>query len=57
MAARGAIRDVGRVLNIPIATVNKVSKAIPNELGMTIEKALHASQELRSYCEADFSNR
>ena len=53
MAARGAIRDVGRVLNIPIATVNKVSKAIPNELGMTIEKALHASQELRGYCEAD----
>ena len=53
MAARGAIRDVGRVLNIPIATVNKVSKAIPNELGMTIEKALKASAELRSYCEED----
>lgn len=53
MAARGAIRDVGRVLNVPIATVNKVSKAIPNELGMTIEKALNASQELRGYCEAD----
>ena len=53
MAARGAIRDVGRVLNIPIATVNKVSKAIPNELGMTIDKALHASQELRGYCEED----
>ncbi len=53
MAARGAIRDVGRVLNISIATVNKVSKAIPNELGMTIDKALHASQELRGYCEED----
>ncbi len=53
MAARGAIRDVGRVLNIPIATVNKVSKSIPNELGMTIDKALHASQELRGYCEED----
>lgn len=53
MAARGAIRDVGRVLNVPITTVNKVAKAIPNELGMTIEKALHASQELRTYCEEE----
>lgn len=53
MAARGAIRDVGRVMNVPIATVNKVAKAIPNELGMTIDKALHASQELRNYCDED----
>lgn len=53
MAARGAIRDVGRVMNVPIATVNKVAKAIPGELGMTIEKALNASQELRTYCEED----
>jgi len=53
MAARGAIRDVGRVLNVPIATVNKVSKSIPNELGITIEKALQASAELRGYCEED----
>lgn len=53
MAARGAIRDVGRVMNIPIATVNKVSKAIPRDLGITIEKALQASAELRSYCEED----
>ena len=49
MAARGAIRDVGRVMNVPIATVNKVAKAIPGELGMTIEKALNASQELDVY--------
>ncbi len=53
MAARGAIRDVGRVMSVPITTVNKVAKAIPNELGMTIEKALNASQELRNYCEED----
>lgn len=53
MAAKGAIRDVGRVLNVPIATVNKVSKAIPNELGMTIEKALNASAELREYRDND----
>ena len=53
MAARGAVRDVGRVMNVPIATVNKVAKAIPNELGMTIEKALGVSQELREYCEND----
>ena len=53
MAARGAIRDVGRVLNVPIATVNKVSKSIPRDLGITIEKALQASAELRGYCEED----
>ncbi len=53
MAARAAIRDVGRVMNVPIATVNKVTKAIPRDLGITIEKALQASAELRGYCEED----
>lgn len=53
MAAKGAIRDVGRVMSIPITTVNKVSKMIPNELGITIQKALNSSQELRSFCKED----
>lgn len=53
MAARGAIRDVGRVMNIPIATVNKVSKSIPRDLGITLEKALKSSPELQAYCEED----
>ncbi len=40
MAARAAIRDVGRVLGMPYADVDVVAKAIPRELGITIEKAL-----------------
>lgn len=47
MAARAAIRDVGRVMNIPLGLVDKVAKLIPNELGITIPKALEVSSELR----------
>jgi len=47
MAARAAIRDVGRVMNIPLGLVDKVAKLIPNELGITISKALEVSPELR----------
>ncbi len=46
MAARGAIRDVGRVLNIHYDDVDKVAKMIPQELGMTLEKALNDSKDL-----------
>ncbi|WP_328597343.1 DNA polymerase III subunit alpha [Heliobacterium mobile] len=48
MAARAAIRDVGRALNLPLADVDKVAKAIPTELGMTIDKALEMSPELQA---------
>ncbi len=47
MAARGAIRDVGRALDIPYNEVDKIAKLVPAELGMTIEKALDASPELK----------
>ncbi len=47
MAARGAVRDVGRVMEVPLSVVNKVCKLIPNELGITLEKAINASPELR----------
>src|SRR5699024_2915252 len=40
MAARGAIRDVGRAINMPYGEVDYIAKQIPMELGMTIEKAL-----------------
>ena len=40
MAARGVIRDVGRVLDLPYASVDTIAKMIPNELGITIDKAL-----------------
>lgn len=47
MAARAAVRDVGRVLGMPYNTVDAVSKQIPRELGITIEKALQKNQELK----------
>lgn len=39
-AARAVIRDVGRVLDMPLAEVNRLAKMIPNELGITLERAL-----------------
>ena len=53
MAARGAIRDVGRVLEIPYATVDSVAKLVPMEHDMTIEEALKLSPDLRSRCNND----
>lgn len=47
MAARGAIRDVGRALAIPYAQVDSVAKLVPMELGVTIQKALETSPELK----------
>jgi DNA polymerase-3 subunit alpha len=53
MAARAAIRDVGRALNLAYAEVDRVAKMIPGELGMTLEKALDSSTELRQVYEND----
>ncbi len=53
MAARAAIRDVGRALNIPYANVDLIAKKIPFELGMTIERALEVNGELRKLYEDD----
>ena len=53
MAARMAVRDVGRVLDIPYAQVDNVAKMIPMELGITIEKALKSNPELRQAYESD----
>ncbi len=46
MAARNAIRDVGRALNIPYADVDRIAKMIPMELKITISKALVQNHEL-----------
>ena len=46
MAARGAIRDVGRALAIPYATVDAVAKLVPMELNMTLDHAFSMSAEL-----------
>ena len=54
MQARGAVRDVGRVLDIPYATVDRIAKMIPFSLDMTVDKALALSPELmRAYNEDD----
>lgn len=53
MAARNAIRDVGRALDLPLNFVDMVAKAIPMELGITIEKALRENPELRSLYDSD----
>ncbi|MBQ9878887.1 MAG: DNA polymerase III subunit alpha [Clostridia bacterium] len=47
MAAKGAIRDVGRVLGMGYSEVDAVAKEIPPDLGMTIGKALETSQDLK----------
>jgi DNA polymerase-3 subunit alpha len=48
MAARGAVRDVGRVLAFPYGEVDRVAKMIPTEIGMTISQALKQSKELQA---------
>ena len=53
MAAKGAVRDVGRALGLPYALCDKVAKAIPSDLGMTIPKALEISKDLKSLYESD----
>lgn len=53
MAAKGVIRDVGRVLDLPYAFVDTIAKMIPNELNMTIDKALKGNPEFRRLYEED----
>ena len=55
LAARGVIRDVGRVMDLPYNFVDTIAKAIPNELGITIDKALLMNPELRGMYESDES--
>ena len=55
MAARAALRDVGRAMGLSYATVDNVAKKIPRTLGMTIEKALVESEELKTLYDSDES--
>ncbi|MDD6043966.1 MAG: DNA polymerase III subunit alpha [Eubacteriaceae bacterium] len=48
MKAKAAVRDVGRALNMSYADTDKIAKAIPNDLKMTIDKALELSPDLRA---------
>ena len=53
LAARGAIRDVGRVMDLPYAFVDSIAKMIPQELNITIDRALKENPELRRTYESD----
>ncbi len=53
LAAKGVIRDVGRVMDLPYAYVDSLAKMIPNELNITIERALKVNPELRRMYETD----
>ncbi len=53
MSAKSVIRDVGRVLDVPYADVDKIAKMIPFEIHITIDKALEENRELKNLYETD----
>lgn len=53
MGAKGVLRDVGRVLDIPLATCDKVAKMIPTKLNTTLTEALEQEKDIRDWCEKD----
>lgn len=53
MKAKMSIRDVGRALNVPLSKVNQIVKLVPDDLNITIEKALEKDQDLKSISETD----
>ena len=53
MKAKLAVRDVGRTLSMPYADVDKVAKLVPNELNITLDRALEVSPELKSAYDND----
>ena len=53
LAAKGVIRDVARVMDLPYAFADSLAKMVPNELNITLERALSINPELRSLYEKD----
>ncbi len=53
MLARAAIRDVGRVMGLGYGEVDRIAKAVPNQLGIKLEEALQISTDLKSQADAD----
>jgi len=53
MAARAVVRDVGRVLSIPYSEMDKVAKMIPEEVGVTLERAISLSSDLKQKIKED----
>lgn len=53
MKAKMALKDVGRVLSVPLSKVNHLAKLVPEDLNITLEKALEKDQDLRTLYETD----
>ena len=53
LAAKGVVRDVGRVLDMPYARCDAIAKMIPNDLGMTLDRALTVSKDLKKAYDTD----
>jgi DNA polymerase-3 subunit alpha len=53
LAARGVVRDVGRVLDLPYSKCDQIAKMIPQDLGITLDQALAANPELKQAYEGD----
>lgn len=53
MKARMAIKDVGRVLNVPLSKVNEIAKLVPEDLNITLEKALEKDHDLKAFYDQD----
>ena len=57
MEAKAAIKDVGRVLNIPLARVEQIDKLIPTRLNITLDEALKEEPDLRQMVRAGRRDR
>ncbi len=53
MAAKAVVRDVGRVMGMPFPVVDRIAKAVPGDLGMTLTKALRESEEFQEIYQQD----
>ena len=53
LAARGVLRDVGRVMDLPYAFVDSIAKMVPQELNITLDKALQMNPEFRNLYESN----
>ncbi len=53
LAAKGVIRDVGRVMDLPYSYVDSIARMVPNELNITIDRALEINPEFRKLYEED----
>jgi DNA polymerase III subunit alpha len=53
MAAKAAIKDVGRAMDIPYADVDRIAKMVPTQLNITLDQAIEDSPQLREAMEKD----